>query len=29
MVHPEEEMKPLPEFGVGVGPNLGHQGGIT
>jgi hypothetical protein len=25
MVHPEEEMKPLPEFGVGVGANLGHR----
>jgi hypothetical protein len=29
MVHPEEEMKPLPEFGVGAGANLGHQGGVT
>jgi hypothetical protein len=26
MVHPEEWMKPLPEFGVGAGANLGHQG---
>jgi hypothetical protein len=25
MVQPEEEMKPLPEFGVGADANLDHQ----
>ena len=28
MVHPEEEMKPLPELGVGAEADL-DQGGVT